>query len=466
MAEQNELYLLKVLSGPHQGAEIALKPGEYLVGSSGDCDIILSDHNLASEHFKLTVGDEGVHLVSMGEPLYLGGKAVGEDPLAVENFEFITAGTTHLVVGPVEGDWPALSPEDAPSLEKESSDDSPAGDGDSEGDDSTKAAPLPPQGFMGSMLAKVTQPLKKYLEHPLYLTYKYFVWGGLVALFLVLFAITFTFTYSPHTPKPNLNAIELRVIEDLNSLPFDHDLGVRIVEDHVYVYGYVDTTRQKRVVQVLLEPYGPPVSQRIQSEEAMLQSTRDILNQFNLALSISVNAPGHIKVVGYVMDLAKWKRAETLISQDVAGLETLDVDLFTAKDIMAKANDILEETKLLRTVKIVPQAKVIIAQGSIPPEQAADWRKAKRLLIAYLHNRVPLQDRVVTSSSINPEALYFDNQIKSINAEEPGWITLANGEDYFEGATLPTGYMIVSISTEGIRLKRGVTEVFVRFKHL
>jgi len=468
MAEQNELYLLKVLSGPHQGAEIALKPGEYLVGSSGDCDVILSDQNLASEHFKLTVGDDGVHLISMGEPLYLGGKVAGEDPLPVEDFEFITAGTTHLVVGPVGGDWPALSPENAPPLERESGGDTEGvGEGEgAEGDAATAATQLPPQGFMASMLAKITGPIKVYLEHPIYLAYKYFIWGGLVALFLVLFAITFTFTYSPHDPKPNLAAIELRVIDDLNSVPFDHDLGVRIVEDHVYVYGYVDTTRQKRVIQALLEPYGPRVSQRIQSEEAMLQSTRDILNQFNLTLYISIDAPGRIKVVGYVMDLEKWKRAQTLISQDVAGLEALDTDLFTAKDIMAKANDILEETKLLRSVKIVPQAKVIIAQGNIPPEQAADWRKAKRLLIAYLHNRVPLQDRVVLSSSINPEALYFDNQIKSINSEEPGWITLANGEQYFEGATLPTGYMIVSISTEGIRLKRGVTEVFVRFKNL
>lgn len=466
MADQNELYLLKVLSGSHQGAEIALKPGEYLVGSSADCDIILSDQNLASEHFKLTVGDDGVHIVSMGEPLYLGGKAAEEDPLPVQNFEFITAGTTHLVVGPVDGDWPVLSPEDAPPLEKESevaSDGSEKGEG-AEGE--AAAAQLPPKGFMASMLAKIAGPIKAYLEHPIYLTYKYFIWGGLVALFLVLFAITFTFTYSPHDPKPDLGAIELRVIGDLNSVPFDHDLGVRIVEDHVYVYGYVDTTRQKRVIQALLEPYGPRVSQRIQSEEAMLQSTRDILNQFNLTLYISIDAPGRIKVEGYVMDIQKWKRAQTLISQDVAGLETLDVDLFTAKDIMAKANDILEEAKLLRSVKILPQAKVIIAQGNIPPEQAADWRKAKRLLIAYLHNRVPLQDRVVLSSSINPEALYFDNQIKSINSEEPGWITLANGEHYFEGATLPTGYEIVSISTDGIRLKRGATEVFVRFKNL
>lgn len=460
MAEQNELYLLKILSGPHQGAEIALRPGEYLVGSSEDCDIILSDHNLAREHFKLIAGDDGIQLTSMGEPLYLGGKSVGEEPLPVEPFEFITAGTTHLVIGPIEGEWPSLSPEDAPPLEK-STDGEELAEG--EGGEVAEGVAVPPPPPAG-MVDRAKEMLQQYLEHPIYVAYKYFIWGGVAALLLVLFATTFTFVHNPSPPKANIGAVELRVIDDINALSFDHDLGVKIVEDHVYVYGYVETTRQKRIIQALLEPYGPIVSQRINSEEAMLQSTRDILNQFNLSLDIAVSAPGRIKVSGYVLDIEKWKRAQSLITQDVAGIEGLDIDIFTGKDVMAKANDVLEETKLLQTVKIIPQAKAVLAQGNIPPEQATDWRKAKRLMLAYLHNSVPFQDRVVLSSSINPDALYFDNQIQSINSEAPGWITLANGERYFEGATIPTGYTIVSITSEGIRLKRGGSEVFVRFK--
>ncbi|PWU04982.1 MAG: hypothetical protein C5B43_03945, partial [Verrucomicrobia bacterium] len=113
----NEKYLLKIISGPHQGAEVALDEGELVIGSGQNCDLILSDTLVSPEHLKIVVTDAGVSIVALASPVYYNGEEIVKDtPVPVEPFKFISVGTTHLVIGPVEGEWPALSVADVPNL--------------------------------------------------------------------------------------------------------------------------------------------------------------------------------------------------------------------------------------------------------------------------------------------------------------------------------------------------------------
>ncbi|GGJ85726.1 SctD/MshK family protein [Pseudomonas matsuisoli] len=45
-----------VLAGAHAGASLSLDQAEWKVGSSADCDVILSDSDIASQHFTLRFG--------------------------------------------------------------------------------------------------------------------------------------------------------------------------------------------------------------------------------------------------------------------------------------------------------------------------------------------------------------------------------------------------------------------------
>ena len=55
-------YLLKIVQGPHAGAEIALVEGSVTFGSSDACDIVLADSSLPAEAFALETSDAGVSL--------------------------------------------------------------------------------------------------------------------------------------------------------------------------------------------------------------------------------------------------------------------------------------------------------------------------------------------------------------------------------------------------------------------
>lgn len=112
-----EKYLLKILSGPHQGAEVALDEGELVIGSSQNCDLIISDTLVSGEHLKIVVMESGVSIVPLASPVYYDGEEISKDEyFPVEPFKFISVGSTHFIIGPVEGEWPALSAADIPNL--------------------------------------------------------------------------------------------------------------------------------------------------------------------------------------------------------------------------------------------------------------------------------------------------------------------------------------------------------------
>ena len=61
-AAMGEARLLRVLSGPHLGAEMSLRPGRYAIGTDENCDIVLSDSRLAARHAFLILSDDQVSI--------------------------------------------------------------------------------------------------------------------------------------------------------------------------------------------------------------------------------------------------------------------------------------------------------------------------------------------------------------------------------------------------------------------
>ena len=47
---------LRIVGGMHEGARLNLAPGDYVIGSAEDCDIVLRDASVAPRHVRLTVG--------------------------------------------------------------------------------------------------------------------------------------------------------------------------------------------------------------------------------------------------------------------------------------------------------------------------------------------------------------------------------------------------------------------------
>jgi DNA-binding NtrC family response regulator len=57
---------LVVLSGPDAGRSLPLEAGEYRIGSSPSCEIVLSDKTVSRQHLRLEVREDGVRAVDAG----------------------------------------------------------------------------------------------------------------------------------------------------------------------------------------------------------------------------------------------------------------------------------------------------------------------------------------------------------------------------------------------------------------
>lgn len=113
-------YLLKIVEGPNQGAEVALVSGLCItVGKEDTCDIVLADPTLPDGTLQLEAGDDGVSLT-----------APGEGRRHLEPFHVTNYGSTAFAIGPADSPWPALirekPQEAAPEQAAAASDEAPA----------------------------------------------------------------------------------------------------------------------------------------------------------------------------------------------------------------------------------------------------------------------------------------------------------------------------------------------------
>ncbi len=114
MSLQGTSILLKLLSGPNAGAEMELAPGDWVLGSDEDSQLLLLDAGVRPQHLllhisgagTLTVTPKGGSAVINGAPLPAGG-------MDVPFFTVFTVGGVHICCGPTGEAWPDLA---TPSL--------------------------------------------------------------------------------------------------------------------------------------------------------------------------------------------------------------------------------------------------------------------------------------------------------------------------------------------------------------
>jgi type III secretion protein D len=109
MADAMRSRVLRVLSGPHRGAELPLVAGTYAIGSGDDDAVILADPKVAAHHATLIVTADGVRCVPEGGPVRLERDEVSGAGVALRPFQLFELGETFLAIGPKDEPWPEIN---------------------------------------------------------------------------------------------------------------------------------------------------------------------------------------------------------------------------------------------------------------------------------------------------------------------------------------------------------------------
>jgi type III secretion system YscD/HrpQ family protein len=91
--------VVRILRGVHAGAERSLVPGEYVLGSGAECDIVLRDDGIAERHIALIVGPATAYIKRQGDAVWISrGKAVKASRRLLSNHEVLCLGDAELSI--------------------------------------------------------------------------------------------------------------------------------------------------------------------------------------------------------------------------------------------------------------------------------------------------------------------------------------------------------------------------------
>ncbi|MDR3045214.1 MAG: type III secretion system inner membrane ring subunit SctD [Desulfovibrio sp.] len=502
--------LLRIFTGPHVGAEVVLPEGVHVVGTDDSCDIILSDASLAARHAALTVaaprGDgpgaaPEVHVAPLDGGIRTGDAEVPPQgaPLAAGTGCWL--GDTCLAWNRPGAEWgdvlarPRAGGEgggpvdDAPQPSAPA--DAASGDG-APGDTASGSQPVPTKSQDSSTtdahdIGGLTLPGGTVAAPPPRRVRS--VVAGLLALVCAI-AIVVTVETRPPGPAERVAAVE----EALRGAGVT-SLAVSADGDGVVVRGLLGNDEERATVWKVARNLLYPVQIDVAVRDDVVHAVQAAFNSRALYPEVELmdaqsaerqqgEAPAPLKVAGYVRDGLVEAWAFSALRDDVPRLPPVTRDLRYASDVAPVLDGLLGGAGLRHVqVRYLP--------GTVELAGDLDARQRERLdeVLAYAraHLGVPVRFAVVraaaavqpaaaqpggrpqaalsaapvsaaASDSAATAALAGDPldglQVRGVTLNPLRFVTIGDGQRVFEGGMLPGGYVLESISTKELHLRK------------
>ncbi len=489
-----EVWALKILSGPHVGAEITLDPGSWSLGRHEECDLVLTDDTLAERHLELHVSEEGVKVTNLaqGQSIYIGGEAQ-PDSFMLTPHNVAMAGSLYFAVGQVGQPWPELNLSGPPTTAPQT----PPPQTEQPAPEQAQASVVPAaveavpaipviddevdeleieeleqvgtnhrtvsaqSSFIERLMVLFAIPSFSFRDigrwcrkHPLMLGA-----AGLGTFFSLLIA---GFFWLWMLTDPETHALEnitpAQTAENIINQMNIQDVRLQKLPDgSVLITGYVMDNTVKDALQNALNTAKVPFNFQAVVMNEMRATAAAVLEQYDFKLmNIELDTtPGSLVLSGYASNPKEVSRIRDILKQEVHGLITIldqveyQVTRLKALRTMFKEKGLSQKIRLLETPgKVILKGRLDdVAQGYYLKEVVQGFReKYKNRPELVIDVTLPATD----ISSMQPIL-----KIKSISLGRIPYVVLENGEKYLRGAKLKNGYILENINLEYLTLKLG-----------
>ena len=288
-------WLLKVLSGPHLGAEVLLSGESYRIGSDSECDIVLADASVRPCHATLERVQEGWRLTAVGGPVL-----VEEEPLTpgqtrvLNEAEVFALGTTYLGCGPAAMDWSGRVLPAAVLVPAAETPASPMGE-------SPRKSRLAGRPWLLGVLS----------------------FAGLTFLLLM---VGWLFLLEPGNAALSVPSERERLDRLVARFPL-RGVKLRHTPSGWTVAGWCDRESDRHRFRKALVGLPFPVVSRVRSLEAMVASAKEVARGMDDGggLRIAAAGDGRLEVSGRLADDARERKLLRLLREDVPGVvEVID----------------------------------------------------------------------------------------------------------------------------------------------
>jgi type III secretion system YscD/HrpQ family protein len=447
-------YILKVLSGPHLGAEVRLTAGDYRLGRDDSCDIVLSDRSLRGEHALIAIGPDGVKVQSLAGEVRIDHDAHRDAARLLPFFTVLGLGTTHVAIGPEADAWPDLLPPAA-------------------GTPAAIAAVAPTVAGAVPAVAEAapeTSPAPVTSRMPLHRGHRLWrgaarVAGPLVLLLVIGAGVAATRETLmvergielaeplPAESQPTPRARVMAILQDEGITG-----GLDVAEDRrgrLVVQGHVDSSAAQAVLAERLKRIAEPVQLKVVAGDRMVETARDTLTALGYDLEVAYAGEGVLRLAGYVPEASDLQRALDIVQRDVAGLAGIRNQVLSDRAILSSLEESVRKADLDESIRLRLEAdKKITARGSLQTERMPAWttiqadfdRRYGRYLEIVSQVAETRRDQPLPGVQLNVRAVGFGGL---------PYVILGDGGKYLEGSVLQEGWTIQRIHPREIVLSKG-----------
>jgi type III secretion system YscD/HrpQ family protein len=464
--------LLKVLSGPHQGAEFDIPDEEIIIGAADECDVIISDALVADRHAKFGHSEGRIFITPLDGNVFVDGKLLRKST-TVDNFKFITIGATHMMMGEAESEhWPTISLGDFPELEKieeevatfseslepiaETIEKRPINGTnkikDQEAEDIKEIELKNRKTIQADKANKTKLTLKQKIIH-------YFV--GLIICCAITLAGSIGYVLwrdYKSVPPSKPDSIESRVRNAVNALKLHAKLKVsKASEDSpVSVVGYVNTLEESAMVKATVRNIGEDVLLKVLSMEKLVNKATEIVQQSKQNVILKkAEEFGKIIAMGYIKKTENWEKLKIEI-KSIKGIIDIKDEVLVKDSAIELAKDILSKHKFQEKLEIGANDLGVEIKGTISDNDKEGWAKTRDDLEKAFKKKAQLSCMISASTDRNLTIeKFFGGKIDSVNFNNQGldWINIKDGNKYFQGSVLPSGYVIDLIEQDSVTIK-------------
>lgn len=447
---QDKKYILRILSGPHTGAEVELsRDKKLLLGKKEDCDIVLKDDQLADQHAAFSFqNDHFICTPTENADVVIDGEHIHEAK-DLKDFSAIICGTTLLSIGPNDVVWPNIQPCENKEVPKE---------------DSTPPQETPKENIP---VQKTPKRFKKF--------------AVLSVLLLALSAGVFLGIRSnkhKHEAPPSEETSEFPIValkKSIESVLEKNNVDPKYVKiglsgKNFTFQCYVSSNEEKNVLEKQLRGL-PKInfqSLRVYVQSLFIEQAQTMLNSYlTLTATPSAELDG-LTLKGYLFNIDLLPKIKSDLLGDIRGLNKVDTVLLSADEALDLASNLLTQYKLMGLLKVQPIKTGIMITGHIPISAESHWKQAQKALKQTFESACKILSYVAVVAPQAVKKLFFPSEITTVAVpqNDKPWIELKSGDRYFEGALLPSGYKIQTITSEGIKIQKNEESVFFALSEL
>jgi type III secretion system YscD/HrpQ family protein len=345
--QQTKGHILKVLGGAQSGVEVAMGPGEYVLGAGQDDDLQFVDVSLSPGHVRLKIEQGGVFLAGgSGSANTAAGIEVAtgdEDWHQVEDLDLIIIGTTSFALGPRDADWSKVAN---------------VRDG---------AAQTP---LRAENRAATRHPEPEQRSNRL-------VWLGAVALCALLGGAVFLAPVlgSGSPTQAVEQRPELEVLQEAFArVPFSHTVALRQeVDGVIFANGYVSAPVERRALINAVEDTGIPVRMRVFVLDSIRQQIDGMIERQELPVSFTLSDTGVVSLSGDILNPEQARRFIARLDTDISGIRQIENQIQTSETYLEAVRKLAERTELHEQVLFRLDGTLIEASGIIGSDKIDNY---------------------------------------------------------------------------------------------